>query len=152
MITAATSPLGEVATFGLFTALLVAANYIFVITYFPAVLIIYHMNYESTPGCCCYKSVCCYARKIPPAKPYVPQGTISVAEPAHEPEKAEATGEMVGDAKAVEAVEEKPKPMKVEVLCTEKFAPIVASPARFAFVAFVSSHGICRCVWFAGRF
>lgn len=32
--------------------------------------------------------------------------------------------------------------MKVEVLCTEKFAPIVTSPARFGFVALTSMFAL----------
>ena len=43
----AISPLNEVATFGLFTALLVLANYIFVITFFPVVVLTYHRYFEN---------------------------------------------------------------------------------------------------------
>eukprot|EP01051_Picozoa_sp_SAG22_P023994 SAG22_NODE_6446_length_854_cov_1.358940_1_plen_220_part_10 len=52
-VATAVSPLGEVATFGLFTALLVVANYIFVITYFPAAILLYHRWFEHTQGVCC---------------------------------------------------------------------------------------------------
>jgi hypothetical protein len=131
-VATATSPLGEVACFGIFTALLVLANYAFVITYFPAVLILYHKKYENTGGCCCYVG----ARKIPPAAPYMPQGTAEPApalEASANPPPA-ITGEL-GQVDAVKTEEAaKPEPMKVEVFCTEKFAPIVATPARFGFV------------------
>jgi hypothetical protein len=139
-VATATSPLGEVACFGIFTALLVLANYVFVITYFPAVLIIYHKHFENTKGCCCYVG----ARKIPPATPYTPQGTVEPA-PAVEaqtPPRATA-GELtnVEDSKAQTANED-PEPQKIEVFCTEKFAPIVSTPARFVFLAVASIFAI----------
>jgi hypothetical protein len=61
-VATAVSPLGEVATFGLFTALLVMANYIFVISYFPVAVLCYHRKYEHTAGFCC----CVGDRLIPP--------------------------------------------------------------------------------------
>lgn len=125
-VATATSPLGEVACFGIFTALLVLANYIFVITYFPAVLIIYHKRFENTSGCCCYVG----ARKIPPAAPYRPQGTA--------PPPVPTTDKLTNpeDSKGTAAEQQpEPEPQKIERCCTDTFAPIVATPARFAFLA-----------------
>ena len=138
-VATATSPLGEVACFGIFTALLVLANYVFVITYFPAVLIIYHNHFENTAGCCCYVG----ARKIPPAAPYKPQGTVE-PEPAPAPEVQNpppaTTGSLTNDEgwKDPGHAHAEADPQKIEVFCTDKFAPVVATPARFAFLAVTS--------------
>ena len=139
-VATATSPLGEVACFGIFTALLVLANYVFVITYFPAVLIIYHRHFENTKGCCCYVG----GRTIPAAAPYKPQSTV---EPAPAPESQNPPPATAGTLTNVEDVKGQvsvlePKPQKIEIFCTEKFAPIVATPARFVFLAVTTIFAI----------
>lgn len=142
-VATATSPLGEVACFGIITALLVLANYVFVITYFPAVLIIYHKHFENTAGCCCYVG----DRKIPPAAPYRPQGTVE-PEPAPEPEAQTAppatTGGLTNDegCKDQAHAHAEADPQRIEVCCTDKFAPFVATPARFALLAAISLFAI----------
>lgn len=73
-VATAVSPLGEVATFGLFTALLVVANYVFVITYFPAVVICYHRRFENTQGCCC-----CIGQRLVPRTPEYGGGNSSAS-------------------------------------------------------------------------
>ena len=45
------SPLLSVSTFGLFSGLLVFVNYISVITYFPTVVLLYHLKWEQKPLC-----------------------------------------------------------------------------------------------------
>eukprot|EP00003_Mantamonas_plastica_P024929 TRINITY_DN476_c0_g1_i4.p1 TRINITY_DN476_c0_g1~~TRINITY_DN476_c0_g1_i4.p1 ORF type:complete len:626 (+),score=196.36 TRINITY_DN476_c0_g1_i4:232-2109(+) len=50
----AVSQLVSVSVFGLFTAMLVVCNYLFVITWFPCVVILYNRNYENAPK----RSVC----------------------------------------------------------------------------------------------
>ncbi|KAJ3436249.1 sterol-sensing domain [Anaeramoeba flamelloides] len=60
-ILTAMCPIVEVSVFGIFAASLVITNYLFVITYFPAIVIIYE-KYFSHHHCCC----CCSApRSIP---------------------------------------------------------------------------------------
>ena len=106
----AVSPLGEVATFGLFTALLVVSNYIFVITYFPAAVLCYHRKYENTDGMCCFvkkrtiprtpefgddptaKPGCCFqavpsALPAGPVLPMAPVDGVQMVLPAAEPVK-----------------------------------------------------------------
>eukprot|EP01047_Picozoa_sp_COSAG01_P012629 COSAG01_NODE_573_length_15298_cov_13.922394_8_plen_815_part_00 len=100
-VATATSPLGEVATFGLFTALLVAANYFFVITYYPAVLILYHRHYENHKGCCCYVA----ERQVPPTpepsyprQPIAPSATVAPASSPAPAPSSDAAAAVAGNA------------------------------------------------------
>ena len=49
----ATSPLLAIYSFGVFSGTLVIVNYISVITFFPAVVVIYHKYFEKYKCCCC---------------------------------------------------------------------------------------------------
>ena len=138
----ATSPLGEVATFGLFTALLVVANYCFVITYFPAAVLIYHRRCEGTSGCCCCGSG---KRLIPPtpergaqvvtpSAPIVDDGS-GLRDPPPLPIPVSATPpDGTPDENAGTALPNATPPTKVEVFCTVKFAPLVNSSAKYGMV------------------
>eukprot|EP00441_Pelagodinium_beii_P047546 CAMPEP_0197622544 /NCGR_PEP_ID=MMETSP1338-20131121/2808_1 /TAXON_ID=43686 ORGANISM="Pelagodinium beii, Strain RCC1491" /NCGR_SAMPLE_ID=MMETSP1338 /ASSEMBLY_ACC=CAM_ASM_000754 /LENGTH=1119 /DNA_ID=CAMNT_0043192285 /DNA_START=159 /DNA_END=3518 /DNA_ORIENTATION=+ len=57
-ICTAASPLPQIQSFGIFSAFVIAADYILVVTWFPAVLCVYHNYLEQRPCCpCC----CCGA-------------------------------------------------------------------------------------------
>lgn len=76
----ALSKLNDVSTFGLFTACLVAANYFFVITYFPCVVLIYHRYFEGRKGRRLPCGCCCMAKEHhPPRTPEVGQEQPMVA-------------------------------------------------------------------------
>ena len=49
----AISPFLGISSFGVFSALLVIINYVSVVTYFPAVVITYHLYWESATCLCC---------------------------------------------------------------------------------------------------
>ena len=49
----AASPLLGISTFGLFSALLIVVNYISVTTFFPAVIVTFHVYWENYKCCCC---------------------------------------------------------------------------------------------------
>ncbi|XP_013386010.1 uncharacterized protein LOC106155638 [Lingula anatina] len=49
----AVSPILPVKTFGLFSGLLVLVNYLSVITFFPAVVIVHHLYFKGNKACCC---------------------------------------------------------------------------------------------------
>eukprot|EP00931_Biecheleriopsis_adriatica_P072685 TRINITY_DN47102_c0_g1_i1.p1 TRINITY_DN47102_c0_g1~~TRINITY_DN47102_c0_g1_i1.p1 ORF type:complete len:1116 (-),score=235.19 TRINITY_DN47102_c0_g1_i1:84-3431(-) len=55
-ICTAVSPLPNIQSFGIFSAFVIAADYLLVISWFPAVLILYHNNLEARPCCPC----CCF--------------------------------------------------------------------------------------------
>ena len=52
-IVSATSPFLGISSFGVFAGLLVMVNYISVILFFPAVVIMYHTYFEKYKCCCC---------------------------------------------------------------------------------------------------
>ena len=52
-IVSATSPLLSISSFGVFSGVLVIANYISVIIFFPTVVITYHNYWEKCKCCCC---------------------------------------------------------------------------------------------------
>jgi len=57
-IATATSPLVGSQSFGIYTAFCVWTDYVFVMTWFPSCLIIYHNYYEKRPFCkCCRKPI-----------------------------------------------------------------------------------------------
>mmetsp|Transcript_21686 Transcript_21686/g.76147 ORF Transcript_21686/g.76147 Transcript_21686/m.76147 type:complete len:1073 (-) Transcript_21686:77-3295(-) len=55
----ALSPLAEVASFGIFAAITIAMDYVFVITWLPAVVTFWHNHWEMKPNCCC---PCCHSK------------------------------------------------------------------------------------------
>ncbi|XP_074654753.1 uncharacterized protein LOC141908556 [Tubulanus polymorphus] len=59
------SPLLMVQSFGVFSGLLIIVNYLTVITFFPAVIIIYHLKFEGRCGSCCCRCGCCCCCKGP---------------------------------------------------------------------------------------
>ena len=72
----ALSPLLAVSSFGLFSGLLVFVNYISVITYFPTVVMLYHVTWESKVLPCC--TPCCKP-KVDEGKPLEDQRDSSTA-------------------------------------------------------------------------
>jgi len=64
-ICTAVSPLPSIQSFGIFSAFVIAADYILVITWFPACLVMYHNYMEKRPCCCC----CCYCKDMFPCTP-----------------------------------------------------------------------------------
>jgi hypothetical protein len=107
----AISPLNDVATFGLFTATLVAANYLFVITWFPCCVLVYHRYFESRPGCCC----CLRAAKRK-RLPFPYDGVGASAQQAGAAEEDGAQGE---DAEVPEG--------KVERFFRTKYVPMLGN-------------------------
>lgn len=54
----AASPLPSIQSFGIFSAFVIAADYVLVITWFPAVVVLYHNHLEARP---CFPCCCCGA-------------------------------------------------------------------------------------------
>eukprot|EP00930_Biecheleria_cincta_P076589 TRINITY_DN6379_c0_g1_i3.p1 TRINITY_DN6379_c0_g1~~TRINITY_DN6379_c0_g1_i3.p1 ORF type:complete len:1045 (-),score=167.77 TRINITY_DN6379_c0_g1_i3:416-3550(-) len=52
----ASSPLPAIQSFGIFSAFVIAADYVLVITWFPAIVVLYHNHWEGRPcfPCCCW--------------------------------------------------------------------------------------------------
>eukprot|EP01063_Lacrimia_lanifica_P033900 TRINITY_DN6160_c0_g1_i1.p1 TRINITY_DN6160_c0_g1~~TRINITY_DN6160_c0_g1_i1.p1 ORF type:complete len:1323 (+),score=394.51 TRINITY_DN6160_c0_g1_i1:140-4108(+) len=55
----AASPLMEIQTFGIFASILVFLDYVLVMTFFAASVVVYHEKYEHTVGCCMLGTNCC---------------------------------------------------------------------------------------------
>lgn len=60
-ICTATTPLVAMKSFGIFSACVIAADYVLVITWFPACVVLFHEYFEKRPCCfmCCYCSQMC---------------------------------------------------------------------------------------------
>jgi protein dispatched 1 len=52
----ATSGLMPIAQFGIFAAMMIISNYIMVVTYFPACVVIWDIYLKHVPCCCCFRS------------------------------------------------------------------------------------------------
>ena len=55
----ALSPLLATRSFGVFAAILIGIDYLSVITFFPTIIIFYHLHFEDKPHPCC----CCWPKK-----------------------------------------------------------------------------------------
>ncbi|XP_076463983.1 protein dispatched homolog 1-like [Babylonia areolata] len=55
----AVSPLLATRSFGVFAAILVGIDYLSVITFFPTIIVFYHLHFEDKPHPCC----CCWKKK-----------------------------------------------------------------------------------------
>ena len=95
-ICTALSPLPGVQSFGIFSAFVIAADYILVITWFPACVILYHNYLEARPccPCCCLdtegqNSVRCRIQELWPCTRAMQTSTEKVHErgPGDEPKK-----------------------------------------------------------------
>eukprot|EP01013_Petalomonas_cantuscygni_P004608 TRINITY_DN14_c0_g1_i1.p1 TRINITY_DN14_c0_g1~~TRINITY_DN14_c0_g1_i1.p1 ORF type:complete len:1271 (+),score=328.06 TRINITY_DN14_c0_g1_i1:159-3971(+) len=67
----AASPIPSISAFGVYTSIAVVLNYLFVITWFPAIVVIWHKYFEFRPVwmCCCAGMNCC-THKPPPSLTY----------------------------------------------------------------------------------
>jgi len=63
-ICTALSPLPSIQSFGIFSAFVIAADYILVITWFPSCVILYHNYMENRPCCLC----CCSCKRMFPCQ------------------------------------------------------------------------------------
>eukprot|EP01013_Petalomonas_cantuscygni_P004612 TRINITY_DN14_c0_g1_i3.p1 TRINITY_DN14_c0_g1~~TRINITY_DN14_c0_g1_i3.p1 ORF type:complete len:1191 (+),score=360.04 TRINITY_DN14_c0_g1_i3:212-3784(+) len=70
----AASPIPSISAFGVYTSIAVVLNYLFVITWFPAIVVIWHKYFEFRPVwmCCCAGMNCC-TQTPPPSLTYFPK-------------------------------------------------------------------------------
>ncbi|KAL8603219.1 hypothetical protein ACOMHN_025234 [Nucella lapillus] len=57
----ALSPLLATSSFGVFAAIMIGINYVSVTTFFPCLVVFYHLNFEDKPHPCC----CCWKDRTP---------------------------------------------------------------------------------------
>jgi len=74
-ICTAVSPLASIQSFGIFSAFVIATDYILVITWFPACVVLYHNYMEKRPCCCC----CCRCNQMFPCQ-WTMETTTAVAQ------------------------------------------------------------------------
>ena len=69
-VATAFTPLQDVQSFGIFTAIVIWVDYMQVITWFPCAVVVYHNSCEQRPVCCnckrCDEMICCDKRDPPP--------------------------------------------------------------------------------------
>lgn len=108
----AVTPLPIVSTFGLFTASLVLLNYTFVITYFPAIVMIYH-RYIDDRDTCCFVAGCCTSKA-----------------------KKDAAAERDADAEADGGEAADVQPRRLERFFINVWGPLVTGKWRFLVLLF----------------
>ena len=57
-VVTALSPLVEIKSFGIYAALCILMDFLFIMTWFPACLVIYHNYFEKRQSKCCIVSIC----------------------------------------------------------------------------------------------